>query len=883
MRFASIIIAGFYLPTTALAQDEPGQPSSGGLRARVVHEFDFDEAQFGNMEDIPMFWNPLEMADFPSFTKGEFDRSIGRTAPPSFYLSSAGRNVAFVYSGPDTRVRPGASYRVEGYIRSDRLEQGRACLAVHFVDRDGKALLDRTVRSNYVGGPTSNDEWTRVELSLPPAPHEAHAIGLTAWVLQERLWNGESGTRRPIDRVDVHAGAWFDDITVSRMPMIGLSSSSLGNVLPAGRTRELRILLNDPDVQELTGKLEVKDAAGVAVQHATVRQDASTGGGVHRVSVDALLPGLYHAELTVFAANGGSDRRRLTFALLAPRLQGEDLAPKSFGVVMSDAVLSDGQVESDLVSQQGVRSLKFPVWPPWGSNDSPTSAEGLELFLTELNRRGITPSAVLAGPPAGVVRAGRWLENPLLEVLGSSATEWTEELSRVAAPYAGSFRWWQLGADALPLPGRTTRMTSAATNLRAALGTFMTGPQISSVGVSLDDPTRDRLPVEHLTVALGRDVDTDWLGDWFRGYASAGYEQVSLFVPPLPEVGFDRLARLADWAQRVVSARHAGASIVYAPQPWTTRDQSGAAVTEPGETYLLLRTIADVLGEGRPGPRMFVGEGVRALTFESGSDAIMALWDPTAPPEGRVATVQLGKASRMIDAWGRVSRVERNADGMHLITLSPMPVFVDGVDRWIVDLGTSISLSPDRVTSGTEMVLHTLKIGGGGAASVSGQGTIQGPSTVEISPRDFVLRGSTEPTLAEFTARYSHTEPAGRKKFLVRLTVGADRRVLEVPVYVELGLDDVEVAGGSILEGDDLVLQHVVSNRSEKTLSFRGSAGVPGRERQYRPISNLAPGETQTVEYRFTAAADLIGRNVRLMLRELNDGPRTHTLELIVQ
>ncbi len=63
---------------------------------------------------------------------------------------------------------------------------------------------------------------------------------------------------------------------------------------------------------------------------------------------------------------------------------------------------------------------------------------------------------------------------------------------------------------------------------------------------------------------------------------------------------------------------------------------------------------------------------------------------------------------------------------------------------------------------------------------------------------------------------------------------------------------------------------------------MRGTANVPGRERQYRPFANLRPGDTQTVVYRFPGAATLRGTTVRLAVRELNDGPRIHTLELVV-
>ena len=99
---------------------------------------------------------------------------------------------------------------------------------------------------------------------------------------------------------------------------------------------------------------------------------------------------------------------------------------------------------------------------------------------------------------------------------------------------------------------------------------------------------------------------------------------------------------------------------------------------------------------------------------------------------------------------------------------------------------------------------------------------------------------------------------------------------------ISFDVSDLDVWGMAVVDGDDLILKHVVTNRSSSILDFRGSASVPGRERQYRPISNLLPGETQTVEYRFSRGPELIGRSARLVLREINDGPRIHTLETII-
>jgi hypothetical protein len=215
--------------------------------------------------------------------------------------------------------------------------------------------------------------------------------------------------------------------------------------------------------------------------------------------------------------------------------------------------------------------------------------------------------------------------------------------------------------------------------------------------------------------------------------------------------------------------------------------------------------------------------------------------------------------------------------------LSALPVFIDGVERWLIDLTTSVTLQPDHIESGTDVVGQTLEIAYRGSRSLSGSVRLEGPASVELSPRHFTVNLTPDRTESlAFTARYPHNEPAGRKRFLVHITFDQESYELEVPLSAELGLSDVHVWGMAVADGADLVLRHVVSNRAAKVVNFRGSAAVPGRERQYRPFTHLRPGDTQSVEYRFAGGAGLVGRTVLLGLREMNDGPRVHALELVV-
>jgi hypothetical protein len=135
----------------------------------------------------------------------------------------------------------------------------------------------------------------------------------------------------------------------------------------------------------------------------------------------------------------------------------------------------------------------------------------------------------------------------------------------------------------------------------------------------------------------------------------------------------------------------------------------------------------------------------------------------------------------------------------------------------------------------------------------------------------------------DFTFRYPPGEPVGEKTLYASLYFPDDGQTVEIPLSFRLGLADIDVWGTAVIEGDRLVLEHGLTNRTAEVLSFRGTAGVPGRERQYRPFTNVLPGQTQVVRYRVPDAASLVGRHVVLNLREMNDGRRNHNLELLVR
>lgn len=889
----AIVCAG---PTRGWAQ-VASQPSGA---SRTVHRFDFEERSLGNLEDIPKYWERLDMVGFPPFATGSFDLDQGHHAPPSLYLASGGRNVALTYIGPDTKIKFSSDYRVEGFIRADELRYARACLSAQFLDQHSQPILSTMVRTEFVGGDDGHDgnndgnhggndddradEWVRFELFLPAAPPNARTIGLTAWVLQASRWNTSTRTRRHIPRNDVHGGAWFDDIAVVSLPRVRLESSEADNVLSAEGVQELRATIAAQRGENLVGQLSIFAADGELVATHSIPTDAAAPTESTSVPVGHLRPGLYLARLDVSNEDTLILSRRLSFARLAEPIENARPGARAFGIVINPETRLEPAVEFSLLRRQMAKSAKLPVWSGIPS-DPPTKAQrrANDWLVSELVKDGFALTAVLAGPPGPIVQGDGPYPRSLIDLLTEDETAWQEYLAAVAAPHAGAFRWWQVGRDDRVPTADAGKLTTALDRLRSAIRRFTTSPQLALPVSSFRGAPARTLPVEEIALSIGPELIPGWGARRFEELAGLGYDRLTAFVSPLPAAVYRGRERLADWVQRIALARHAGAATVFVPQTWRVRETVYGNISEPTEEYIVLRTLVDVVGDAAPGQRLDIAPTVECLAFHDGDRTTLVLWDATAPEGGRVYPIQMGQAVEVLDVWGQSTAMKRDQRGRQLVRLSAMPVFVRNVERWLVDLRASMTIEPAHVESGQELQRHIVQITHQGQFPVAGSIQFSPPKGWTVSPRSasFNLMPQRSVRLP-IEVHYPHNASAGVKHIVARIDLPSSSYYMEVPLAVDVGLTDVDVWGMAYVEQASLVIRQVVTNRTSKTIHFRGTASVPGRQRQYRPLTNLRPGETQQVEYRFPGGQRLIGEEVTVGLREMNDGPRTHALTLVV-
>ncbi len=275
---ACLVVAGATMTAgsmVARAQSAPGTRSNesalsefGRSGARAIRSFDFDERPQGNLEPVPMLWVRHDSSGFPSYAGGRFDLETGHGSAPSFYLESSGRSCAYHYSGLDIDAEPHTDYRITAHIKPDRLTYARAYLSAYLLDANGVKIDGTERRSRFVGGDSNAEKWQDVSVRLLGNVDGAYSIGLAVWVVQRSEWWFGAQPLKYIDHKDVHGGAWFDDITVYRLPSVDLSTtaSAVGNVYASDEIPTLLVRGGDSSFRELQTRLTVRNAAGRIVR-----------------------------------------------------------------------------------------------------------------------------------------------------------------------------------------------------------------------------------------------------------------------------------------------------------------------------------------------------------------------------------------------------------------------------------------------------------------------------------------------------------------------------------------------------------------------------------------------------------------------------------------
>ena len=858
----TLVLAAFAAPP-ASAPAGLDRPSIAGRR--IVKHFDFNERPLGNYESVPMSWRRHGGTGFPGFLEGRIDEKVGHAATPSFRLDLDGGSLGYHFEGRDISVRTNSDYLVVAWVKCRSLETARAYLTACYLDRKGVVIPGTQQRSELVGGRPDID-WRPITVPLPGNIPGSRYIGLSLWLTQADVWNSEPPGLHETAHEDVKGSAWFDDITVFRLPRVTLSSSHPGNVFLDDEPVELQTEVNDPDGLSLTATLTITDVGGAKVATRAVPIRAQ-GGGIERFQFEGLPVGVYGAELLVSAEGASLVSRRLTFIRLLPTLSPPQSCGRNFGAILKDVSPAALAGQAQLLKVLRPEHVKVPVWSPQLAGAPNSKAVELKSLLEAVVSAGGEPIGVLTDRAVfGEGGASGAAPRPLIEIFNDDPRGWRPLIAGTWSLYAGLIPVWQVGADGESV-GSDPRVAAVLPLLRREMTPLM-GQPVLAVGAAVS-AGRGAAGADYQSILVPASIPTDSVCEYVQA-AAVALDRAWAVVQPPDKCSYPRELWLADLARRLVEARFAGAATVFLPAPWGVRAEGLSAEVAPREELIVLRTVADILGRATPVSRTAIDGEARCLTFDRNGRAILFVWDPDAPPEGRDHVLYLGPDARLVDLWGRVS-VPEPVGSEQIVRIGPAPQFILNTPTWLFEFRRQFRIDPPQVEASFDACERSITFRNTYREPVTGMLRLVPPPDWDVRPNRVMFSLTPGQRFRQqISIRFPLNAEAGLTPLVGEFSLDADHRYRVVAAaWLELGLKDIGLETESFRRGTSLVVRQWLTNNSDATVSFSGYLLAPQRQRIERSFWNFQTGQSAAKEFVLENSDALVGQKIRLSLKEM--------------
>lgn len=925
-RFSRALLARGPLALTLLcalvaaADDQPAaRPIHGSYRQ--VRQFDFEERPLGNYGREPMHWERFTGPGLPFYSSGRFDLDVGHNAAPSFRVDLRGGSVGYGYMRDDIMVSPQSDYLVEAYVRAAGLEHARAMMVCYLVDRLGVRIDGTEQVSALVRSLPQRDEWQRVAIEVQVEDEHAYALRLELWVLQDHVWSTPPAeVVDPIIREEVGATVWFDDVVVWRLPRVRLALSTLGSVVRADEPAQFLVDVNNATLAALQTRLIVEDADGLLTQDA--RQVPSATALRLEFPVPALPPGLYTVRVQLESDTELLLRRQIRFVVL-PAADDDILPAAELGVDIGPWAGGDPDAARVLINGLHVGNAKIGVTmigPPDNAHEQ-AYLQQIRQLARELVLSHVEPTGVVLPPTS----SDDTRPTPTAYEMVHADDTWEDAVGPVFADLADLVLSWQLGMESTELAHPERWSAAGLARVRTQLERLVAVPQLVVPRSVLDaapagllgdftndvqaeaqlerwlgaGPTpediarRERAQVRELerpyayAFWLPAEVPTEsipwYLAFWREPFTDQMFEGAGATVRGNGAhwLSLERAAdptetpaqRIANLARRFILAKAINPDRLYVAAPFELSTWGGAPQWQPTDEYIPLRTLARHLGGLTGTTALRIGDNAVGVLFADAARCTLAVWT-WGPEAADNQPLCVGPDAVGVELNGTLRPLE--SDGVRAqIPLEPTPLLIENVDPALLLLADSFEVQPNFVQLHLPQAQPVLRLRNDFGTTLTGTLTLQPPAEWQVEPNE--LPFSVEPgAWLEVPLRFTipPRQLAGERPLHVELHL-LTPRAMNVPFEapIQVGLDGIEVHSVARWEGDTLVIDQTLRNRTAVPVSFSAFCELPRRAQQENLFMDVAPGATVTQTYRFGHARDVAGGQAWLGIQEVN-GPR---------
>jgi hypothetical protein len=845
------------------------------VASRILRVVDFEERRLGNPEELPMHWTRVAGPGMPHYVNGRLTTDRQRSGQYSFRFDLNGGSVMYRYEAGQIRVQPRAHYRVETHVQTTVLTHARARLSAFLVDADGRPILSSLRHSELYSAKNPDEPWKHLQIELS-ADGNAQSLVIELGLLQPEQYADRTLGQQTLDPQDIHGTAWFDDVTVSQVPKVWMSTDRPGNIFRRGEALSLQVLVSDRSTDDLAAQLVIKDAGEKTVYQRsgaldmTAAQSLGPGLKKMRLLLPELPPGWYEAGLVMTSQGQFVGRQTLDMISLAdnsPHARPDD----RFGIIATDLPFEGWKELLEILPFLSAGRVKLAVWNREGDIQQNHGAlfDEMLVCLKELN---ITPTACLVDLPPQITRNApnaSWLH-----LLKAKPEDWQPQLAFMIARHAVNLDRWQLGGDGTDAFVTQKEMRQVYSLVYDEFAKLVQTPDLAMPWPAWYE-MEGQLPA---TVALSvhPSVLPNQLPLYIQDIRKHEGHKLSLTLQLLDRQKYGREPQIRDLAQRMIYALAAGADRIDVPLPFTVTRDGENIVKQPQEMLMIVRTLITTLGGARFQGKVPIAEGVEAFLFDKNGQGLLAIWDRGSQAGIKKLALTLGQRPLAVDLWGNVTPLLRPQDGSASseqvqLTLGPMPIFLIDIDGALAQLRAGVAVDRPLIESSFMPHTRVIRFTNPYPQTISGTLKLKAPNGWRLSPPTFSFNVNPgEIFKQDMTIEFPYNSYAGPKTIEAQFTIQADRiSTLNVPITLMLGLSDVGMQTMALRDGKDVVVQQIITNYGEKKIDYSAFATFPGQARQERLVTNLEPGRTTIKIYRFANAQVTPTTKVRAGVKEL--------------
>lgn len=893
-----MIVRALILFASLLAVTAVTHAQSSDDISRVLRTFDFEERRLGNVEDLPMHWSKVAGDGLPHYVNGQLATDRARSGKYSFRFDLNGGSLIYRYESGFVKIQQDAHYRVETFCQTTLLKNARARISAYFTDIDHRPLTDTTVRSELFVTPIDQPDWRPLSVELTATNKAAKYLVIELSLLQPSLYSPPSTLgKQVLYPQDIRGSAWFDDLQVSQVPQVHLSTDRAGNIFRLGDSPRLQVMVNDKFTEDLSAQLVIRGADGASVYQRSGALDMATAEvlGPNRKRVAMPLPelpaGWYEASLVMSSRGQYVGDQKLAFIQLADR--GEVGIPDPrFGVTALNLPFDGWSELPQILPYLSAGRVKLAIWSAAGDIQH-ADADRFDALLEKLQELRITPTACLAELPPELAKK---LNNPNWTSLLTAPKElWQPQLAYLLARHANHLDRWQLGPDGTDMFVTNPAMRDVYKLVYNEFADLVQKPDLAMpwpawYELEGEMPATVALSVPPSVLPSQLPLYMADLGGKAPGALATDKPQpatvnptMSVSLELLDANQYGRQTQIRDLVERMIYALVAGASRIDLPLPFTVTSSSNGLTKQPQELLMIERTLITALSGSTFIGKLPMAEGIEAFLFDRAGQGIVILWDRSAVPADRrgVAeqvkqlTIDLGEQPARLDLWGNLSPLlaapASAGEGKMLLSVGAMPTILVNVDGQLAQMRSSVAIDNPLLESSFEPHTRHVRFVNPYRQSIAGQMKLKAPKGWTLNPPTFTFNLNPGETFdREITLEFPYNSFAGPKTLNAEFVMQADRNVaFNVPISVTLGLSDVGIQTLALREGNDVLVQQMISNYGNKPIDYTAFAIFPGQARQERLVTNLGPGRTTLKRYKFTNVVITPNAAVRSGVKEM--------------